>query len=730
MALSDYEILREYRNKQRDIISSFYLPLMSSANLYQRAVGFFSSSALSFYTLGISKLIENGGKIELIASPQLSDEDIEAIELGYEYRDDVIQRALIDSLKAPLNKYEEKRLNLLATYIADEKLEIKIGFVQRGNKLSIYHEKLGLLYDAEGNIVAFTGSMNESGNGFVGNYETIDAYCSWKLEDSDRVEDKVKAFSAIWNNEDPGVLTIRFPEVEKHIIEKYKKPEVQTDIDEEEYEIDVDDFKEIVKVKNRYEITISFDDLYDYQNKAIEVWEDNNYIGIYDMCTGAGKTYTAIGSIKKLHEANKGRLAVVIVAPYQHLVEQWVEDLVKYNITPIVGYSDSKYRKYKEQLRKQIFDYNLGVKQFICFICTNASFKIDKVQSLLSRIKDNVLLVVDEAHNFGSAELRNILSEKYDYRLALSATLDRHGDPEGTEALYRFFKTKCIEYTLEQAIKDKKLTEYYYHPYIVTLTPSELDDYIKLTNEMRQYIRVDKNGNIKPSKQAEKIAIQRARIVAGAFEKIGKLKELIEPYKKDHNLLVYCGATTLNSDDLIDEGIDEDIRQIDYITKVLGDDLGMNVSQFTSREDMPTRSNLIERFKKAEELQGLIAIKCLDEGVNIPSIKTAFILASTTNPKEYIQRRGRVLRTYEGKDYARIYDLITVPRPLDEAFALSSDEISTDISLIKNEINRMIEFKKLSLNPYDADKIINELIDAYGLEPDEDFMDIEEYHFS
>ena len=726
MSLKDIDVQREYRNKAKDIVSEFYLPLMSSSILYQRAVGYFSSSALAFYTLGISRLIENGGRIELIASPELTQEDIDAIELGYEYRDNIIERALLNSLNSPINKFEEERLNLLATYIAEEKLEIKIAFVQDGTKLSIYHEKLGLLHDKENNVVAFTGSMNESGNGFYGNYETVDAYCNWKSEDVARVDDKIKAFNNIWNNTDPGVETIRFPLIEKHIIEKYKKNTINTNIDEDQFEISNN-----ISINNYNKgITISYDDLYDYQKKAINNWKDNNFVGIYDMCTGAGKTYTAIGSIKKLYEEKQGRLAVVIVAPYQHLVEQWVDDLIKYNIFPIVGYSNSKYKNYKDQLRKQIFDYNLGVKKFICFICTNASFKIDKVQTLITKIKDNLLLVVDEAHNFGSDELRNFLSEKYDYRLALSATLDRHGDPEGTAALYGFFKTKCIEYTLKQAIAEKKLTEYYYHPYIVTLTQRELDDYISLSNEIRQYIHKDKNGNIKLSEKAKKLAIKRSRIIAGAFEKIEKLKEIIEPYKHDHNLLVYCGATTLNSEELENEGIEEDIRQIDFITRTLGEELGMNVSQFTSREDMPTRANLIERFKKAEELQGLIAIKCLDEGVNIPSIKTAFILASTTNPKEYIQRRGRVLRTCDGKDYANIYDFITIPRSLSEAFALPPDEVSSDISLIKNEINRMIEFKKLSLNPYDSDKIINELVDAYGLQLDEDIMDIEEYHFN
>lgn len=727
MSFKDYKIDREYRTMNVNIVKDFYMPLMGEAEIYQRAVGFFSSSSLACYSQGITQLIAHGGKIQLIASPHLSDEDRDAIYKGYELRDDVIKRSLIDSLAAPVDIYEEERLNLLATYIADGKLEIKIAFVDKNSKISIYHEKLGLLRDYEGNTVAFSGSMNESENGFDGNYETVDVFCSWI--DTERVSDKIEAYSRIWSGTENGIIVKKIPELEKEILERYRRPSgvKNLHIDEEEYDFVFN--PEEVKIKKIDAITIDMDALYDYQKEAIKNWVSNDYRGIYDMCTGAGKTYTAIGSIKKLYDDLDGNVAVIIVVPYQHLVEQWVEDLVKFNVHPIIGYGSDKYKGYKKDLKKAIFSYNLGVKRFLCFITTNSSFARDNLQNVLEPLNDKVLLIVDEAHNFGSESLSRTFYKNYSYRLALSATLDRHGDPEGTAKLYNFFEKKCVEYGLEEAIRDNKLTPYYYYPQEVYLSDSELERYEKITLEMKQYIYVDKDGAVTMSEKAKKLAIKRARIVAGAISKVSKLIEIIEPYKCDNNMLVYCGATTLLNEDVVeenlDEGLTEDIRQIDLITKLLGEELKMNVAQFTSNENMNERALLKQKFKDGSDLQTLVAIKCLDEGVNIPSIKTAFILASTTNPKEYIQRRGRVLRKAQGKDFAVIFDMVTLPRNLEWVKNASIDTISVDLSLVKNELHRVEEFKKLSLNPYDSNPLIDKIRDAYDLyEMDDNFEDI------
>ncbi len=697
MSLLDVNLKQEYRSPRDNIVNDFYIPLLKEANLYKRSVGFFSSSSLLELSYGITHLINNNGKIQLIASPHLSEEDIEAINKGYEAREDIVERALLQYITEPQNYFEEERLNLLANLIAQERLDIKIAFSLKNERLGLYHEKLGLMYDSEGNVVAFSGSMNESEN----------------------------AFNKLWENNDQSAMIFDFPTVVKNKLLSYRKDSVDWEIDQKEFNskhIDLT-IEKLKKVTNSPEIPAGVT-LHDYQKEAIENWSKNNYTGIFDMATGTGKTFTGLGAITRLYKDLKGKLAVVIVCPYQHLVNQWVEDIINFNIHPIIGHSSSEQKDFKQRIKMAIMDYNLGVRNFFCFVCTNGTFATDYIQSQINNIRGNVLLVVDEAHNFGAENLKKTLTDKFNYRLALSATLERHGDEEGTKALLDYFGKKCIEFTLEDAIKGKNgekfLTPYQYHPVIVYLTDEELDEYHSLSREIAKCI-VKKNGKTSLSDKGKIIAQKRSRLVAGAFNKVSALAKEIKPYKEDNHILVYCGATKIAEQD--DNG--DDMRQIDAITELLGKEMKMNVAQFTSKEDSYTRDLLRRKFFDGDYLQVLVAIKCLDEGVNIPAIKTAFILASTTNPKEYIQRRGRVLRKYPGKEFATIYDFITLPRPLNEAINLTYDEIKCEKSMVRNEVNRMIEFNRLAMSRMESDKLIYELIDTYRLNEDDSEEEIE-----
>lgn len=275
-----------------------------------------------------------------------------------------------------------------------------------------------------------------------------------------------------------------------------------------------------------------------------------------------------------------------------------------------------------------------------------------------------------------------------------------------------FFGEKCIEFTLDEAIEQEYLTPYKYYPILVSLDDEELEQYKKITNEIGRCIIKDKNGKFSLNERGKALVLKRARIVAGAKEKVGKLKEVLQDYKDDKHLLVYCGATTLMDDN---NELIEEKRQIDIITEMMSKELGMKVSQFTSKEENEEREILRKEFAEGKTLQSLIAIKCLDEGVNIPQIKTAFILASTTNPKEYIQRRGRVLRIAKGKQFATIYDFVTLPRKLENVWNLTEEELRGEKTLARNELNRVIEFKRLALNPMDSDKIVEFIKEAYQL---------------
>lgn len=730
MSLIDIEIKKEYRSLIDNIVKEFYIPLLSEAVVYKRAVGFFSSSALAEVSKGIAGLVKNGGKIYIVASPFLSEDDVAAIRNGYNRRDDIVKSAIRRELTAPSDELEADRLNLLANLIADGILDIKIAFTENNDRAGMYHEKMGLITDSNGNTVAFSGSMNESSTALMVNYETIDVYCSWD-NDKERVILKQNAFTSIWNNTEPNIVIIDFPELKDEFIVKYKTGKANLKIDQDEI-----GNKQMPSRLSCYMSSgmPSFPDgfkLHSYQTDAINKWQEEKYRGIFDMATGTGKTYTGLGAVVRLSDNLNGKLAVVIVCPYQHLVEQWVEELQKFHFDPIIGYSASSQKDWKRKLENAIRMQKLGVegKTFFCFICTNATYSSDFVQSQIQKIRGDCLLLVDEAHNFGASYLSRLLNDKFNYRLALSATIDRYGDESGTQKLYDYFGNKCIVYDLERAISEKKLTRYKYYPVITYLNDDELRKYTDLSKTMQKCLEKSANGTYRLSEKGKRLAMARARLVAAAENKLDLLEKNMVPYVDKHNILVYCGAAslpnyTLDSTDIVDD----DVRQIDAVTNLLGNKMHMRVAQFTSKEDIEKRELIKSEFSSGENLQALIAIKCLDEGVNIPSIKTAFILASTTNPKEYIQRRGRVLRLAKGKDFAEIYDFLTLPAALGSSTYMIDEHKKLTMTMVKNELARAFEFARLADNFVEANKVLEEIREEYGIY-DEEYLFEKEYDY-
>lgn len=707
MSFKDIEIKTEYRSGKSNVIGDFYIPVLSHAVKYQRAVGFFSSTALIQIARGISELVSNGGKIQLIVSPRLSKEDIYAIKTGYDRREEIINNALMREFKEPTNYFDSERLNMLATLIAGDRLDIKVAFTEDQNQLGIYHEKMGLMYDSENNVIAFSGSTNETENAFISNYEVMDVYCSWQSDfEAKKVEQKEFAFHLLWTNADSEVTIIDFPQVAINKLLTYKRDVIDKTVDHEEL-ISKPQKPITIIPKNVFRVpaSVSFDD-HPYQLEAINKWINSDSIGIFDMATGAGKTYTALGALSKLSEKLNDQLGVIILCPYQHLVEQWIDDINKFNVTPLVCYSQYDWKK---KFKMLVSDFKLGVVKNFCAIMVNASYSMPYVQEILNSVKGNLCLVVDESHNFGSKKLQLCMLPNFKYRLALSATLERHHDEEGTNSLYNYFGQKCITFTLDDAIHQGFLTPYYYHPIVVSLDEDELEEYIKITEKVVNILRKNRDDDL--PKSAEMLLIKRARIIAGARNKLPALKAAIEPYKNDNNILVYCGATLVSSEESDDTS--EEIRQIEKVVDILGNQLKMRVSMFTSNEDAQERERIKDSFAEGKMLQALVAIKCLDEGVNIPGIRTAFILASSTNPKEYVQRRGRVLRKADGKDYAVIYDFITLPRPLGSQ-ALSSNR-DYELTLFKREKERLDDFVRLCENPSESYKLIDEINEYYQL---------------
>lgn len=314
----------------------------------------------------------------------------------------------------------------------------------------------------------------------------------------------------------------------------------------------------------------------------------------------------------------------------------------------------------------------------------------------------------------------NVMPWNINNRIALSATVKRHMDKNGTNKIIEFFGEKCIEYPLERAIDEGNLVHYDYFPIPVALSDYELAKYKQLTQKLKNYIIV-KNGKMKISEAGKPVIYERTRLLAGAERKVPLLMELFQNYKKDNNMLVYCGATSVE-----DEETGEILRQIDLVTKKLQTDYHMSVKRFTAEENLKERQNIKTYFAQGM-YQVVTAIKCLDEGVNIPGIKTAFIMSSSRNPKEFVQRRGRLLRKSDNKKKAVIYDFITLPREIDNVIP---SDIEEDKTIVVGEIARMVEFGRLSDNPEVTDDFVNQIMTAYNyfFDAEEEMEKMEEYY--
>ena len=707
MSLRDIEIKDKYRTDDcPDLGTYFVSKMLEESVIYKRAVGFFSSSALIKISYGISKLLtKENCHIYLVASPYLYKEDVEAIKNGYKNRDKVVEEALLREFTEVTDEFGCERLNFLCHLIEKNILDIKVAdkiSADSERDIGMFHEKIGLFIDGNDNKVAFSGSLNESDNAFANNFESIQVFKS--REEPRRVNMIEEDFEKLRNNNTNTLEVYDFPDAVKTALFKYRKPIYKSDIDE--YEKREKIRKSLDDPKPKYRCKFP---LYDYQKEAIIKWAKQGYRGLFDMGTGTGKTITALTACVKLLEKLNYKMATIIVCPYTHLVEQWVEEEENFNLKFIVGYSDNKYKNYHSILAQTIQDYNDGVIDYFFFITTNASYKTDRVQQLISNIKNNVLFIADEVHNFGAEGLRNALNLKFKFRIGLSATINRFRDDEGTQSIFDYFGEPVIHYGLKEAIENNVLTRYFYYPVPITLTDDELNKYIELTDKIRKNSYPSGNS-VKLTKEGERFALARARIVATAVNKLDLLRKLMVDYKDQYNLLIYCGTGKLSG------GISqEESKQLDEVCKILGNEFKMKVARYTSREDAKERKLISERYRNGDDLQAVVAIKCLDEGVNIPSIKTAFIMASSTNPREYVQRRGRVLRKFPGKNYSYIYDFITLPFSFEDAENYSNDFKKSFKTLVNNELQRIKEFSSLSENEHESDIIINSIINKFRL---------------
>jgi DNA phosphorothioation system restriction enzyme len=437
--------------------------------------------------------------------------------------------------------------------------------------------------------------------------------------------------------------------------------------------------------------------LREYQQTAIISWFRERGRGTLKMATGSGKTIVALAIATELYQ--KINLQVIlIVCPYCHLVTQWARECEKFNLNPILAFEN--VRNWQSQLSSQLYSLRNGDRPFLCIVTTNATLISEGFQSQLKFFPDRTLIVGDEAHYFGSERLEASLPRQIGLRLALSATPERYFDEEGTEAIENYFgKILQPEFTLADAIAASALVPYYYYPILVELTASEAITYAKLTQRIGWEFKDGTNWT--KNEVLTSLLMQRSRLIGSAANKLEALRALMIQRLHTRHTLFYCGDGYV-------ENTATYSRQIEAVTHLLGIELGFRVNTYTTETPLSQREKIRQQFERGE-LQGLVAIRCLDEGVDIPTIENAVILASTGNPRQFIQRRGRILRPHPGKKQATLFDTIVMPQELDR------ETWEVERNLLRKELKRFIEFARLAKNATEAIAILASIQEKYGL---------------
>ena len=437
-----------------------------------------------------------------------------------------------------------------------------------------------------------------------------------------------------------------------------------------------------------------------YQEEAIKKWFDNRLKGIFQMATGTGKTITAISAITRLLnlcKVKKLSCGIIIVVPYKSLLEQWVETLRLFKINPIKCYESKNI--WFDKLNKKIEFFNFGITKTIYIITTNATFNSESFQESISKIQKDYVLCIDEMHHAATDKYLLNLPEKCIFRLGLSATLESNYNIERTNELVSYFGGIVYEFSMKRAIEEGFLTPYYYYPIFIELSEYEKEEYFMLSKKIGRLINVcDKDDECLTS-----LLMKRSRILGSAENKLKELIKLKTKVKNTNYNIFYCGDT-------IDENDDKFIYKVN---RIVANELELKTHTFTSEEDKNERKNILERFKQGD-LQAITAIRCLDEGIDIPELRRAFILSSSTNPKEFIQRRGRILRKSKSKEYAEIYDFIVVAS-LDKRYIneLTNEELMVEKKIFLRELDRFVEFASLSINEIESHNKLMQIWDLY-----------------
>ncbi len=628
----------ETTEHQTQLLDEFYIPVLEQATKYYRIAGFFSSSSLSVAAKGIEGLIKNNGKMYLLISPELSVEDYNIIkEHGIIENTNFIKDFSID--------YPNDNLKALAWLLDTGRLEIKI-VVCTKSALSLFHQKVGIVFDVEGNMISFSGSINETAQAWMNNIEEFKVFKSWEDGQISYLNSDLSKFLSYWKNEHTELAKVF---------------DLPTSIREKIVNIkprDVWDLNIMRRYQKDQQLKQNKLSLFTHQEKAVKAWIENNYSLLMEMATGTGKTRTAIGCIvHKLKE--KERLLVIVATPQNTLSRQWEKDINELNVIfdyeTIIDGSNKKWKKDLELLLLDLSDNNINNAIIYTTHATASDIKF------ITIIKNNkfdtkILFICDEVHATGASKQREALLDEYEYRVGLSATPERMFDDEGTSIIRDYFGNKSFEFSISEALHTINpvtgkpfLNQFEYHPIFVDLTAEENEKYSKAS----QMIAILKNQDDYDPKELERLYDRRANISKNAINKLSALRELLIeliPDKIKNTILFVSDKQIEPSFQIMSE---LHIKR----AKITEDE---SASKVVNNDGDTERQDIIKRFSN-HQLQILVGIKCLDEGIDIKNAQIAIIMSSSTNPREFVQRVGRVIRPDTQKPISRIYDFIVSP---------------------------------------------------------------------
>jgi superfamily II DNA or RNA helicase len=672
LSLQALEFQPRYSSGRDDLTADFFAPCLEAANGYDRAVGFFSSSFYTLIDVPIAEFALRGGKLRLVCSPRLSAEDIEAIAAGY--KDRAAGAALLRELEEHLaDPTSHAAAQLLATLVAHGTVEIKVAF-RRGDDNGLFHDKVGIFTDADGNRVSFTGSANETWSAWSGraNHEYFHAFASWKSGDDERVRADVSYFEELWKGLEADLTVIDFPDVARARLEEIADPDGPLAAEE--------------RLRRLRDHRLPRPTLRSHQSNAIQQWSAHEHRGILEHATGSGKTITALACIDQGLSAGKSALVLV---PSLTLRRQWYDEASAFfgdGVELLIV--DGEHGQWRQASILRDF-LNPGERQHRIVLATmDTAATPDFVQRVVDL--PNLLLVADEVHRIGSPGRRRTLEIEADWRLGLSATWLREGDAAGSEAILSYFERVLQPpYTLADAIADGHLCQYRYFIHALGFDGEERERWLELTAKIGRAIAVA-DGEM--TENVRQLLIQRARIVKSAAGKVPLAAALLkERYATGEAWLIYCDDSTQLAELKVACG-ELDLHCFEYHTNMSGDGLAA-----------------LGEFERNGGI--MLSINCLDEGVDIPRISHALILASSTTRREFIQRRGRVLRRHESMHQAEIHDLFVESRGFDDPGTAR---------FVRTELARAQEFADSAVDSEATKAMLGRIAREAGVVLDED----------